>query len=122
MRAVSFCLAPRFAERSDYSSNNPCPMIVSLIMGGRLWEIGERVFDLSQQGLIMGILNITPDSFSDGGEFFSVEKAVEHGLRLGAEGAQIVDVGGESTRPGAEPVSIDEELRRVIPVIKKLRG
>jgi len=70
----------------------------------------------------MGVLNVTPDSFSDGGQFFAVEKAVEHGLRMAAEGAQIVDVGGESTRPGAEPVSIDEELRRVIPVIEKLRG
>jgi dihydropteroate synthase len=68
----------------------------------------------------MGVLNVTPDSFSDGGEFFSVEKAVEHGLRMATEGAQIVDVGGESTRPGAEPVSRDEELRRIIPVIEQL--
>jgi dihydropteroate synthase len=88
----------------------------------RPWKIGGRVVDLSRRGMIMGVLNVTPDSFSDGGHFFSVEKAVEHGLRLAAEGAQIVDVGGESTRPGAEPVSIDEELRRVIPVIKRLRG
>lgn len=70
----------------------------------------------------MGVLNVTPDSFSDGGEFLSPEKAVEHGLRMAAEGARIVDVGGESTRPGAKPVSVDEELRRVIPVIEKLRG
>ena len=88
----------------------------------RPWKIAGRVVDPSRRGMIMGVLNVTPDSFSDGGEFFSVEKAVEHGLRMAAEGAQIVDVGGESTRPGAEPVSIDEELRRVIPVIKKLRG
>jgi len=86
----------------------------------RPWKIAGRVVDLSRRGMIMGVLNVTPDSFSDGGEFFSVEKAVEHGLRMAAEGAQIVDVGGESTRPGAEPVSIDEELRRVIPVIEKL--
>src|SRR4029077_15322 len=72
--------------------------------------------------MIMGVLNVTPDSFSDGGEFLSLEKAVEHGVRMAAEGAQIVDVGGESTRPGAEPISIDEELRRVIPVIEKLRS
>jgi dihydropteroate synthase len=91
------------------------------MMGGRLWKIGERVFDLSRQGLIMGILNVTPDSFSDGGEFFSVEKAVEHGLRMAGEGAQIIDVGGESTRPGAEPVAAGEELGRVIPVIEQLR-
>jgi dihydropteroate synthase len=91
------------------------------MMGGRLWKIGDRIFDLSRQGLIMGILNVTPDSFSDGGEFFAVEKAVAHGLRMAGEGADIIDVGGESTRPGAEPVSAEEELRRVIPVIDQLR-
>jgi dihydropteroate synthase len=71
--------------------------------------------------MIIGVLNVTPDSFSDGGEFFSTEKAVEQGRRMAAEGAQIIDVGGESTRPGAEAVSVDEELARVIPVITKLR-
>ena len=91
------------------------------MMRGRLWKIGERIFDLSQQGLIMGVLNVTPDSFSDGGDFFGAENAVEHGLRMAAEGAHIVDVGGESTRPGAEPVAPEEELRRVIPVIEQLR-
>jgi dihydropteroate synthase len=92
------------------------------MMGGRLWKIGDRIFDLSRQGLIMGILNVTPDSFSDGGKFFTVEKAVEHGLRMTAEGAQIIDVGGESTRPGAESVAAEEELSRVIPVIEGLRA
>ena len=91
------------------------------MMGGRLWKIGDRIFDLSRQGLIMGILNVTPDSFFDGGEFFTAEKAVEHGLRMAGEGASIIDVGGESTRPGAEPVAAGEELRRVIPVIEQLR-
>ena len=70
----------------------------------------------------MGALNVTPDSFSDGGEFFETETAVERGIQMAKEGANIIDVGGESTRPGAEPVSIDEELKRVIPVIKKLRA
>ena len=70
----------------------------------------------------MGILNVTPDSFSDGGKFFTAEKAVEHGLRMAAEGAQIIDVGGESTRPGAESVAAEEELSRVIPVIEELRA
>jgi len=70
----------------------------------------------------MGILNVTPDSFSDGGKFFTAESAVEHGLRMVEEGAQIIDVGGESTRPGAEPVAAEEELRRVIPVIEQLRA
>jgi dihydropteroate synthase len=88
----------------------------------RPWKIAGRAHDLSRHGMIMGVLNVTPDSFSDGGEFFPLESAVEHGLRMAAEGAQIVDVGGESTRPGAEPVSIDEELRRAIPVIEKLRS
>jgi dihydropteroate synthase len=91
-------------------------------MGGRQWKIAGRVFDLSSHGLIMGVLNVTPDSFSDGGKFFAVEKAVEHGLTMAGEGAQIIDVGGESTRPGAASVAVEEELRRVVPVIKKLRS
>jgi len=91
-------------------------------MGGRQWKIAGRVFDLSRHGLIMGVLNVTPDSFSDGGKFFAVEKAVEHGLTMAGEGAQIIDVGGESTRPGAKPVAVEEELRRVVPVIAKLRA
>jgi len=90
-------------------------------MGGTLWKIAGRSIDLSQHSLIMGVLNVTPDSFSDGGEFFTAEKAVEHGARMAAEGAQIIDVGGESTRPGAEPVSAEDELGRVLPVIVKLR-
>jgi len=91
------------------------------MMGGRQWKIVERVFDLSRQGLIMGVLNVTPDSFSDGGKFLTTEKAVEHGMQMAAEGADLIDVGGESTRPGAEPVAAEEELHRVIPVIEKLR-
>jgi len=71
---------------------------------------------------IMGILNVTPDSFSDGGRYADTAAAIEHGLALAREGAAIVDVGGESTRPGAAPVSLDEELRRVIPVIEGLAG
>jgi dihydropteroate synthase len=71
---------------------------------------------------VMGILNVTPDSFSDGGSWFDHDRAVDHGLQLIAEGADIVDVGGESTRPGATPVPLDEELRRVIPVVEALAG
>jgi dihydropteroate synthase len=70
--------------------------------------------------LLMGVVNVTPDSFSDGGEFFEPAAAIAHGLRLHAEGADIVDVGGESTRPGADAVSADEEIRRVVPVIEAL--
>jgi dihydropteroate synthase len=69
----------------------------------------------------MGVLNVTPDSFSDGGRFASPEAAVDQGLRMAAEGAAMIDVGGESTRPGAEPVNAAEELRRVLPVIERLR-
>ena len=69
---------------------------------------------------MMGVLNVTPDSFSDGGRWCDHGAAVEHGRRLAAEGAAVVDVGGESTRPGAEPVAVDEELRRVVPVIEAL--
>jgi dihydropteroate synthase len=70
--------------------------------------------------LIMGVVNVTPDSFSDGGRFLDADAAVEHALRLAAEGADILDIGGESTRPGAGPVGADEELRRVVPVIERL--
>jgi dihydropteroate synthase len=96
-------------------------MIVSSSMGDTLWKIAGRAVDLSQNARIMGVLNVTPDSFSDVGEFFTKEKAIEHGLRMIADGAWIIDVGGESTRPGAVPVSAKEELARVVPVIAKLR-
>ncbi len=80
----------------------------------------RQEYDLSQRTLIMGVLNVTPDSFSDGGRFFEWAKAVERGRQLAAEGADILDVGGESTRPGSEPVPEGEEVRRVIPVIEEL--
>lgn len=82
---------------------------------------GDKTLDLTRP-VVMGVLNVTPDSFSDGGRFVSVVAAVEQGVRMAAEGAALIDVGGESTRPGAEPVGADEELRRVIPVIERLRA
>ncbi|HEV3394167.1 MAG TPA: dihydropteroate synthase [Chthoniobacterales bacterium] len=91
-------------------------------MTNRPWKIGERIVDLSKKGMIMGVLNVTPDSFSDGGEFFDLNAAVDRGAQIVAEGADIIDIGGESTRPGAGPVSAEEELRRAIPVIEKLRA
>ena len=91
-------------------------------MRKRIWKVGERVFNVSRQGLIIGVLNVTPDSFSDGGKFLELEKAIEQGVKMAAEGADMIDVGGESTRPGAEPVAAGEELRRVIPVIEKLKA
>lgn len=71
--------------------------------------------------LIMGIVNVTPDSFSDGGRFFSRDRAIEHGLKLIQDGADLLDIGGESTRPGSLPVNLDDEMQRVIPVIEALR-
>ena len=101
------------------------------------WNLGSRSLELGKRTLIMGIVNVTPDSFSDGGQFLDHKKAIEHAERLLAEGADIVDIGGESTRPGArvdagasrvEPtrhcdaaVSVEEELGRVIPVISELK-
>jgi len=69
----------------------------------------------------MGVLNVTPDSFSEGGQFFETDKAIEHGLKMAADGAAIIDVGGESTRPGSEHVSAEQQIKRVVPVIKALR-
>lgn len=86
-----------------------------------LFYCGKHILDLSRPR-IMGIVNVTPDSFSDGGRYAAADKAVEHALQLVADGADILDIGGESTRPGAVPVSGDEELRRVIPVIERLSG
>ena len=86
------------------------------------WRIGTRTLDLTSRGLIMGIVNVTPDSFSDGGRFADPGRAVEHALAMVADGAEILDIGGESTRPGAEPVGEAEELRRVLPVIRALRS
>ena len=84
-------------------------------------EIGSHTFDFSAT-YIMGIINVTPDSFSDGGRFLDTGAAVAHALKLVSEGADIIDIGGESTRPGAEEVLLDDELARVIPVIEKLRA
>ena len=89
-------------------------------MGGPVWRVGERAFDCSERTLVMGILNVTPDSFSDGGRFLDRAAAVAHATRMVDDGADILDVGGESTRPGSNAVSVDEELERVRPVIERL--
>ena len=80
----------------------------------------KRTLTLGKRTLLMGVLNVTPDSFSDGGFFFDKERAIAHGLRMVEEGADILDIGGESTRPGSKPLELEEELRRVIPVIESL--
>ena len=86
------------------------------------WKLGSRVLELGRRTLIMGIVNVTPDSFSDGGLYIDAEKAVVRAEQLLDDGAAIIDVGGESTRPGAtEPVSEEEERRRVLPVIRDLK-
>lgn len=79
-----------------------------------------RVLGL-ERAVVMGVLNVTPDSFSDGGQFVRLDAAVARGIEMAGEGAAVIDVGGESTRPGSRPVDLDEELRRVIPVIARLR-
>jgi len=84
------------------------------------WTVRNVTLDITRRPLLMGILNVTPDSFSDGGLFFDHQAAIEHGQQLVAEGADILDIGGESSRPGACPVSAEEELRRVIPVVTAL--
>jgi dihydropteroate synthase len=86
------------------------------------WKVRSRTLKLGERTLIMGIVNVTPDSFSDGGQFFDADRAIEHALALLAEGADILDIGGESTRPGKkDPVSAEEEKRRVLPVIDGIR-
>jgi dihydropteroate synthase len=84
------------------------------------WYVGGRVLDCSERTLVMGVVNVTPDSFSDGGRYLDADAAVGHALRLVEEGADIVDIGGESTRPGSDPVGVDEERARVVPAIERL--
>lgn len=84
------------------------------------WRVRDTVLTFERRRLVMGVLNVTPDSFSDGGLFLVADTAVAHGLEMVAKGADIIDVGGESTRPGAEPVEEKEEMRRVLPVLERL--
>src|SRR5438309_11991700 len=79
-----------------------------------------RDLPLGSRCLVMGIVNVTPDSFSDGGQFAQTDVAIAHGLELVRQGADLLDIGGESTRPGSQPISLDEELRRVLPVVTAL--
>jgi dihydropteroate synthase len=85
-------------------------------------RLGSRTLTLGERTLVMGVLNVTPDSFSDGGLYLNARKAIERALEIERAGADLLDVGGESTRPGAAPVSAEEELRRVLPVLGGLRG
>ncbi len=87
----------------------------------RYLQTNVKSYDLQKQTLVMGILNVTPDSFSDGGQYNEVDAAVEQAKEMEANGAHIIDVGGESTRPGHEPVSVEDELKRVLPIIRKMK-
>jgi len=86
------------------------------------WHLSDRVLSMEGRPLVIGIVNVTPDSFSDGGRYASAQAAVAHGIELARQGADVLDIGGESTRPGAEPVPVEEELRRVLPVVQALAG
>jgi dihydropteroate synthase len=85
-----------------------------------VWRCRDRLLRTDERALVMGIVNVTPDSFSDGGRFVAHDAAVAHGLQLVEQGADILDIGGESSRPGAQPVSLEEELNRVVPVVREL--
>lgn len=85
-------------------------------------RLGSRTLMLGERTLVMGVLNVTPDSFSDGGRFFNFKRAIRHALEMQRAGADLIDVGGESTRPGSFGISAEEELRRVLPVLKVLKG
>jgi dihydropteroate synthase len=87
-----------------------------------IWRVKNHELDLRDHALIMGIVNVTLDSFSDGGKFADANRAVAHALAMARDGAEIIDIGGESTRPGAEPVSEDEEMRRVLPVVERMKA
>jgi len=86
------------------------------------WTIKDRVLEFRKTPLIMGILNVTPDSFSDGGSFYTVQSAVDRARRLEDDGADLLDIGGESTRPYSQPVDESEELERIAPVLERLEG
>src|SRR5262245_30909212 len=86
------------------------------------WSFAGGSLSIGPRPLVMGIINVTPDSFSDGGRFATADLAIEHGLRMVAEGADLLDVGGESSRPGSQPVPLEEELNRVVPVVRGLVG
>lgn len=89
-------------------------------MASLRWQLRDRTIEFGHRPLVMGIINVTPDSFSDGGAFLDADRAVERALKLAEEGADILDIGGESTRPGAEPVPLQEELQRIVPVVQAL--
>jgi len=102
---------------------DPKPVRTTLcsgMAGDLIWRVGDRSLECGSRAHVMGIVNVTPDSFSDGGRFFDPEEAVRAGMAIVEDGADLIDVGGESTRPGSDVVPPEEELRRVLPVVKRL--
>ena len=87
----------------------------------RILKIGDKSFNIDKKTIIMGVLNVTPDSFSDGGDFYKKKDAIDHAIQMKKDGADIIDIGGESTRPGSKPVSAEEELRRILPILEELK-
>jgi len=91
-------------------------------MAAQVWKLKTRTLEWQERPLVMGVLNVTPDSFSDGGRYLDPEMALDRALEMEAEGADIIDLGGESTRPGASTISEEVELARILPVLRRLRG
>lgn len=123
-------LKPELTQLSDFPSDMPASLqsvvqkITAFLQGfdPPVWQWGhKRRLDFRHAPFIMGILNVTPDSFSDGGKYFDSAQATDRALQMVSEGATIIDIGGESTRPGADPVGAEEEMKRVIPVIEAIR-
>src|SRR5690242_4042540 len=114
--------ADRKAAQADSAADYGWQSAASLstYVTTRAWQIKNHTMPMNERTLIMGILNVTPDSFSDGGRFLSLDDALAQAEMMIAEGADIIDVGGESTRPGGEPISVEEEIERVVPVIEAL--
>lgn len=110
-----------YCPRDGGDVSPPVPHFPSVRVHTNVLACGDRKLDIAQPQ-VMGILNVTPDSFSDGGRFNAVEAALAHARQMVSDGATLIDVGGESTRPGAGPVSVEEELARVIPVIRAIRS
>src|SRR3954462_14224364 len=89
-------------------------------MSNKIIRCGSYELNYEKKTLIMGVLNVTPDSFSDGGKYNNIDSAVQHAMEMARHGADIIDIGGESTRPGYTPISVEEELSRIIPVIEAI--
>jgi dihydropteroate synthase len=115
IKAQPFSLLKQLSDQLD-------PILLNYEAESLVLRTSQRDITFAKKTLIMGILNVTPDSFSDGGKYLQTDAAIEHALEMAAEGADIIDIGGESSRPGAQPVSTAEELRRIIPIIDGIRG